>query len=384
MKKLSFHSPVPFCYSFSMKQRAISGILGGLILITILVGSLSLLMTLEREQSSVFAGQQSSVSKTLEFSPLVEVYSQGEPLLMSSSGEPLYVKYLIFPDGEVKSVNVEISSKPLPVSSLVNNYNGWFIAVTNDGEEYNVSDYPLQDPSDASLNGGIGITHAISLKNFSDTQEVYNIIDEASSLPFHDVSGAEVVTQQADGTNYLGLSNVTLIYTFPKNNLTLCIGMYFFENGEPAPSPFGILFYSGDGYGNNYGHYYYEYFYGEGENNGTQLFWESFYPVVNSSYNQLKGEHSHVTFAKMYRYTEINDSINDGYLSVVFYRISIVNLYGTWYLSVGSKGVGMTYNESYPFQTSTYYPVGTQIPITSSPLYELYVFVPANATIVMQ
>ncbi|BBG23237.1 hypothetical protein IC006_0521 [Sulfuracidifex tepidarius] len=359
-----------------MKRKAISGILGGLIMIIILVGSLSLLMFIEREESSLYLSQRSSISNSLEFSPIEEIYSsQGQPELVSSSGKTLTINYVIFPNGNVKREDLTIASTPVPVSSLAQGYNGWFIVVTNNGEEYNVSSCSLNlDPSHLQ-NTEVGITHAISLK-------MPYVIEEASSLAFHDTSGVQLVSQVINGTYYQGFSNVTMIYTFPEN-ITFCVAMYFFKDGEPAPSPFGILLYTSGGYGTNVYHYYYEYFYAQNENDGVQLFWNSSYPVENSDYNHLNGsDYYDYEFNNMYRYTQIRDAITNGYLSVVLYKISLQDLGGTWYISIGSAGPGITYNESEPFQTSTYYPVGTEVPITSSTVYEVYLLAPSNAMIV--
>ncbi|WP_240938776.1 hypothetical protein [Metallosphaera hakonensis] len=91
-------------------------------------------------QSNVFKGIN-SISSEINNIPGSIVELPGDRIY---SNEPVTVKYVIFPNGNIQKLNMTLSSDPLSVQPLLGGYN-WAILVTDQGQTYNISN--IQEPA---------------------------------------------------------------------------------------------------------------------------------------------------------------------------------------------------------------------------------------------
>jgi hypothetical protein len=369
-----------------MNAKGISGILGALVLILVLVGSLSIFLLIQRDESNVFVGQQRSISQELRYSPIVEFYSpQGIPMLMSTSNTK--ISYVIYPSGEVKAVNIPVNSTPLDATLVGGNYVGWFLVVTNNGEEYNVTDYIYQ-PSFSYQDGssGVGVSRAVNLTNNIEelTQELY-------SLPFFDVSGVYFSGDNGNFHHYYdgislysgtAMGNVTLIYPFPSNE-SFCILASHCVISPDGTTVAGQPIYYNDTFGifltTSVGNYFL-YFYFEGQNcfgypsgnseNSIAFPNASFAIYWNCYYYDGGGLSVH------HYYTALNSVVSNS--KVIFTKVSLQDDHGEWYITLGSGSLGVTYEEPSNFYPSPYQPVGEDVPLGFSGgyVYMMYLMIP--------
>lgn len=368
-----------------MMRKGISGILGALILLIVLMGSLTLVFFVQRQESSIFIEQQQTMLQSLSSSPISEIYSpNGQPELMSDSGNPVYITHLILPNGEVLNEDFTVTSVPVPLSKLESGY-PWFVVVTNKGADYNVSDFTFP-PSDPSNYEVTGISEAIKVPPSSGNAPVMEfleslalnstvfykcILPQLHSLPFHNDKWVQPQLHNINGVCIGGLSNTTLIYEFPPSNLSFNIVTDNILQGAPD-SNFGIVLSTAS----NYPNYYLEYFYLTlipwGKDAGC-LYWNQIYPSGKS-------------YSSTYMITQVKDPLQDQENGLTLYNFQLIEISGSWYLKISSNGnVGVNYCgvplTGYPPMLNWEdYPSTLLVKLTSYPIYEIYVIIPQHSS----
>ncbi|MUN29033.1 hypothetical protein [Sulfuracidifex metallicus] len=366
----------------NMMRKGISGILGALILLIVLMGSLTLVFVVQRQESSIFIGQQQTMLQSLSSSPISEIYSpNGQPELMSDSGNPVYITHLILPNGEILNEDFTVTSIPIPVSKLESGY-PWFVVVTNEGADYNVSDltFPPSDPSNYEVTGiseaikvpqpplNAPVTKDLEYLSLNSTVFYEYVLPQLLSLPFHNDKWVQPQLHNINGVSVGGLSNTTLIYEFPPSNLSFDIVTDYYTLQGAPDSNFGIVLSTAS----NSPNYYLEYFYlnSISKDEGC-LYWNQIYPSGKS-------------YSSTYMITQVKDPLQENGLTL--YNFQLIKISGSWYLKISSNGnVGVNYCgvplTGFPLAFNLEdYPSTLLVKLTSSPIYEVYVIIPQHSS----
>lgn len=118
-------------------MRAQAGIIGGIILILIMIGAVSLIYQYESQtQRGLIQGLKTVEEKSSE--PILYIIHQGDWTQVYSDGKD-EITYVIYPNGTERKVDLWVNSYPINISYLIPH--GWAVLVTSYGLTYNVSSY---------------------------------------------------------------------------------------------------------------------------------------------------------------------------------------------------------------------------------------------------
>ncbi|WP_338599472.1 archaellin/type IV pilin N-terminal domain-containing protein [Sulfolobus tengchongensis] len=204
-------------------KKGISSILGAIILIQIVVLSLSLILYLTSLNAKIYSTGYSQIYNELQKTPISVIPTYQGPMIVSSSASQLIIKYIIYPNGQVNSVNIPVTQ----MGTYINFQNNpWAIIVLNDGNWYNISyNDRLVNPNTTAL-GGIKIyspySYVITQKGTIDTTYIIT-----PPIYGNDVNPSEwnLLSDTPSSITPYGIQNAVILVPETMGSLTIPINV---------------------------------------------------------------------------------------------------------------------------------------------------------------
>jgi len=207
-------------------MKAVSTIIGGILIILILISSLTLIYIIISNQNDLQQSVISEINEKINTPILNEVLINGEAYLITT--KPTIISHIIYPNGSTREVNIPIHDKLL-VKNILNN-SKWAIIVTKEGYWINITYINNNDNTPSSINS-LGVS---GIKFYAPIPEnnIYSSLYLAQPMSYFDyIFQGRIYFPEM---TYLGVNNVTI--ALPYYNTTIIISSIGLPRPQGTPS----------------------------------------------------------------------------------------------------------------------------------------------------